>query len=373
MSNIHESLDQPKICVEKMLPHETHIIPILKKQSNSSHHFKKLKAAFFTSKIWPLNSKIVISFVGDGRDVKWSDIGKIRYEMTKSNVKKPMLDKLAKSVRNMNVIDAVKKIVTERIMPIVNLNIRFADKGEIGNVRVGFEKGKGSWSLIGTDHLHSNADTTINYGWLDIATIIHEFGHMLGLIHEHQNPKQDDGMLGLIDEHQNPKQDDGTHGIKWSKKALYEWTRDTQGWNKDTTDVNIINKYSTDQINGSVFDPESIMLYFFPAKVTLNNKGTYANIILSKKDVIFLNNIYQGSTSSPAQFYEAAYDRKIDGTDDNTDDGTDDNTDDGTDDNTDDNTDDSDTGGIYLFTIAILVSIIVVYFLVKSLYDRYTK
>lgn len=29
----------------------------------------------------------------------------------------------------------------------------------------------------------------MNFGWVDVPTVIHEMGHMLGMIHEHQNPK----------------------------------------------------------------------------------------------------------------------------------------------------------------------------------------
>jgi len=27
-----------------------------------------------------------------------------------------------------------------------------------------------------------------NQPWIDLGTVLHEFGHALGLIHEHQNP-----------------------------------------------------------------------------------------------------------------------------------------------------------------------------------------
>ena len=56
----------------------------------------------------------------------------------------------------------------------------------------------GSWSTIGTScrQLTDNAEPTMNYGWLDASSpdeevqrvVSHEFGHALGLVHEHQNP-----------------------------------------------------------------------------------------------------------------------------------------------------------------------------------------
>lgn len=49
----------------------------------------------------------------------------------------------------------------------------------------------------------------------------------------------------------------------------------------------VLRKYSADQINGTRFDPDSIMLYFFPADWTLNGIGTKANEELSAVDKAF--------------------------------------------------------------------------------------
>ena len=63
-------------------------------------------------------------------------------------------------------------------------------------------------------------------------------------------------------------------------------------------EIQIINKYKKDQINGSEYDPLSIMLYFFP-KILVNNaegdccgQGTQQNYQFSPYDVLFLNKIY---------------------------------------------------------------------------------
>ena len=64
-------------------------------------------------------------------------------------------------------------------------------------IRISF-KYTGSWSTIGIDALDVPANQpTMNYGWLTADTedaeysrvVIHEFGHTLGLIHEHQHPE----------------------------------------------------------------------------------------------------------------------------------------------------------------------------------------
>lgn len=47
----------------------------------------------------------------------------------------------------------------------------------------------GSWSYIGTDASRIPLESfSMNLGFVDRPTVLHEFGHALGLIHEHQSP-----------------------------------------------------------------------------------------------------------------------------------------------------------------------------------------
>jgi hypothetical protein len=48
-------------------------------------------------------------------------------------------------------------------------------------------------------------------------------------------------------------------------------------------------KYAVDQIKGTQFDPDSIMLYAFPASWTLNGVATHANDVLSTLDKSFVS------------------------------------------------------------------------------------
>jgi len=50
----------------------------------------------------------------------------------------------------------------------------------------------------------------------------------------------------------------------------------------------VLEKYSADQIRGTQFDPDSIMLYFFPPSWTKSGKGTKANETLSDLDIAFI-------------------------------------------------------------------------------------
>ena len=79
---------------------------------------------------------------------------------------------------------------------VVNLTLQFVQTGP-AELRISFAEKDFSWSTVGTDALTVGRDeATMNYGWLEPDTelveyqrvVRHEFGHALGMIHEHQNP-----------------------------------------------------------------------------------------------------------------------------------------------------------------------------------------
>ena len=269
-----------KMCVEKFSStDEDHLKAIGER--------RKLKAAFLTAKIWKKDSLITIGFLETPGDIERTSIIEIELQ-----VNGKCMDPIQRKVADMTIIDGIKKIVNERIAPLVNLQFVFVDNPKDAIVRISFNPTQGAWSLIGTDCLSEQDKTkaTMNLGWFDVATTIHEFGHTLGLIHEHQNP------IGKT--------------ISWDDTKVYEWAKQTQGWDKETTFRNIIKKYSRNQINGSEYDPKSIMLYFFPASLTTNNEGTEENLRLSKYDAQYINTVYP--TVIPASaFYMTAYGESI--------------------------------------------------------------
>ena len=173
-------LFQPKICIQQILKCDEDEFGscITHKDYEVS---KKLQAAFFTKKLWPSGSKIKVGFLSTGDLITRTNMS----EITKGKD----LDPLQNQVMSLSIQDAIKKIVKERIQPLVNLDISFVDNPTEADVRISFDKDGGSWSLVGTDHLQEKNAATMNFGWFDVPTVIHEFGHMIGLIHEHQNPK----------------------------------------------------------------------------------------------------------------------------------------------------------------------------------------
>jgi hypothetical protein len=281
-------LSKTKICCQKLLPHHQSELNEIHLSEKSSDHIQKLQAAFFAKKLWQKGSSIKIGFLGDPPDRKIQK-NIIPYSKDLDPLQEKFQKEFQTKGNNFSIINAIKSIVQERIMPLVNLDISFTDISQ-ANVRVSFDSSGGAWSLVGTDHLEEiDPNTaTMNLGWFDVATTIHEFGHVIGMIHEHQNP------LG--------------QRIMWNEKKVIEWAKETQGWSEETTRQNIIDKYDKNSINGSSFDPLSIMLYFFSPDLTTNNIGTQQNFRLSGQDVLWINKIYpKDGGISPDNFYRDTY------------------------------------------------------------------
>ena len=151
---------------------------------------------------------------------------------------------------------------------VANLKFDF-NNATNAEIRITFDASDGAWSYVGTDCKGIPLNQpTMNLGFLDGGTAAHEFGHAIGLAHEHQNP---------------------AGGIQWDEKVVIrEAAKSPNFWDEATARHNILDKYAANQVNGTAFDPDSIMLYFFPATWTLNGIGTKANDVLSKVDKEFI-------------------------------------------------------------------------------------
>ena len=240
----------------------------------------QLRAAFFEAKKWNIGDEISIVFTNlnpiVGTDVTLTESSQLD---ASNGAMDPLQFEFLQQGNDINVPEAIQRIVEERVAPLVNLTFIF--NGEWDNsyreneIVISFEQ-TGAWSYVGTDINNDNPDSrpTMNFGWFDVATVIHEFCHALGMIHEHQNPY-------------------GTE-IDWNLSALYQWAEDTQGWDQEQTDTQIVDKYNQNDINGSAFDPCSIMLYFYPGTLTNNGVGTNQNLRMSPVDMEWLAKQYPG-------------------------------------------------------------------------------
>jgi hypothetical protein len=122
----------------------------------------------------------------------------------------------------------------------------------------------------------------MNLGWLssgaevtveDRKLILHEFGHVLGLVEEHLNPNAD---------------------LAWDKDAVYAALyAPPNRWSKEQVDANLFRK---PELRGfpdyREFDPDSVMnmdlaASFFTAKVEIRRGAA-----LSKSDKEFVAQLY---------------------------------------------------------------------------------
>ena len=294
-----KNIESLRICVERMSKQDTTKMKQLKDACKGDKcKFNKLRAAFYTSKLWPQGSTIRIKFLQAPSGVERTSLSRIKNSRATDGSLLQM-DPLQETVEGMEIIPAIMKIVKEHVNPFIGLNLKFVNQNDKADIKISFNPSDGAWSLLGTDCLTTGPnEATMNLGWFDVSTTIHEFCHALGMIHEHQNPR---GKT-----------------IDWDDEKVYKWAADTQGWDKQTTHSNIIEKYDKTIINGSDYDPKSIMLYFFPAVLTRNNVGTDQNLRLSSEDVIYLNQQYPIDTATckdcmdPATFYQKVYGTPLD-------------------------------------------------------------
>lgn len=152
-----------------------------------------------------------------------------------------------------------------------NLKFEFNNASD-ADIRISFIDSDGAWSYVGTDCKDIPLDQpTMNLGWQDESVILHEFGHAIGLIHEHQNP------LG---------------GIKWNKpNVIRDLSGPPNNWDPATIEHNMFKTYSQEQINGTSLDKKSIMLYAIPASWTLDGFQSERNMTLSETDKVFIGDL----------------------------------------------------------------------------------
>jgi Astacin (Peptidase family M12A) len=168
----------------------------------------------------------------------------------------------------------------EQWLEYANLKFEFGDDPD-AEIRVSF-KLPGSWSYLGTQCLEvAKSQPTINFGWLDDTTtkaevgrvVIHEFGHLLGLQHEHSNPSSD---------------------IEWNRKAIYKsYTGPPNHWTREQIDQTIFSIWPPAYFPvHKVFDRKSIMMFPLPKEFLVKGAEIGWNSKLSALDKQFAAALY---------------------------------------------------------------------------------
>lgn len=177
-------------------------------------------------------------------------------------------------------------------------NIRFEQITDSNDpapdIRVTFN-GSGNWSQIGTNSRieakAGNASMNFSSFMPSNATILHEFGHALGLKHEHQNPKA---------------------GIQWNKPKVYEaFTGPPHNWTTDEVNRNIFDALKEDSLLYSRFDPQSIMGYTILPTWTTDEFSSSGGNDLSAFDISGIGDWYPFGGAQRPSFKPASDDIRV--------------------------------------------------------------
>jgi hypothetical protein len=227
------------------------------------------RAAFLKNVEWPQNKNIKVAFMKQPFEFEGNKISDPEYTEEKAKW--------------------VEKMVEEHIVSIANLSFEWDVSLEESDVRISFVKSLGSFSYLGTQALEQPKNTiTMNLGWIDkdVASsdspiysgtgivVLHEFGHLLGMIHEHSRA---DAKLN------------------WNKPVVYKnLGGPPNSWSKIECDEQIFKQYAVSSFNGSVYDPHSAMHYIFPDKFFTNSPDLVPSTKYSDLDIVWINKKYPG-------------------------------------------------------------------------------
>jgi len=169
--------------------------------------------------------------------------------------------------------------------PVSHVRVKFDDpncNSALGtSSQFMIDSGDASMRLCHIDH-------QVGTEWFQ-RVVLHEFGHALGIEHEHQSPKSK---------------------FEWNKPFVYEYYAKTANWDQFMVDHWIFRKIDPASSDASEYDPDSVMQYSFPAEFTKNGTAILGGFELSATDKAHVAKIYPGAkpnpkpSSKPTKFYE---------------------------------------------------------------------
>jgi hypothetical protein len=191
------------------------------------------RAVVDTWKLCPAGATIKISFLGGTPQARTKVVASAREWMQHANL----------------VLDFGQQRATD--------DRRIYQPGDGSHVRISFSR-PGYCSTVGTDALSVRPPLeTMSFQLFDIApppearfrgVVLHEFGHMIGLSHEHQRPEA---------------------RCDWDWRVIYEeLSGPPNNWSRETIDHNMqpYSYFTNPDLRATAHDRASVMHYAFPAR-----------------------------------------------------------------------------------------------------------
>lgn len=185
-------------------------------------------------------------------------------------------------------------------------NPRVCSPGIAASIRVAYNPGSDNWSRYGRDSILGGAvwnDASMHLGLETMrsphgrGTVIHEFGHALGMFHEHQRPVAN----GCESE------------FNWP--LVYRAFRQWNGWDRDMVDSQVrpVVQFGDDIVISENIDRASVMLYQFPAQLLVNGTSSHCYIPTQNNEISDLDARVLQAAYAPAasQARQAELNRSI--------------------------------------------------------------